>query len=212
MRVQRIKSRSRNKRGVTTAGTLGSVPATAILPAVRARFGALVREIGKFGTVGGIAFAIDLVIFNVLLQTGAESLLAKTCSTVIATSVAFVGNRFWTWRHRAHAGMARQYTLFFLLNGVGLGIGLACLAISHYGLGSIWPELQTPLADNISGQLVGTAVGTLFRFWSYRRFVFGETVVPEQAPAPAPADPAPPADETAPHTTHPATPRAVPRM
>jgi hypothetical protein len=34
--------------------------------------------------------------------------------------------------------------------------------------------LQSPLADNISGQLVGTALGTLFRFWSYRRFVFPE--------------------------------------
>ena len=62
--------------------------------------------------------------------------------------------------------------MFFLLNAVGLGIGLSCLAISHYGLGAIWPALQSPLADNISGQLVGTAVGTLFRFWSYRRFVF----------------------------------------
>jgi putative flippase GtrA len=68
--------------------------------------------------------------------------------------------------------MARQYTMFFVLNAVGLGIGLTCLAISHYALGQIWPALQSPLADNISGQFVGTALGTLFRFWSYRRFVF----------------------------------------
>ena len=115
---------------------------------------------------------IDLIIFNVLLQAGSETLLAKTISTVIATTLAFLGNRFWTWRHRDHHHMARQYTTFFLLNAVGLGIGLACLAISHYGLGQIWPALQSPLADNISGQLVGTALGTLFRFWSYRRFVF----------------------------------------
>jgi hypothetical protein len=74
--------------------------------------------------------------------------------------------------------MARQYTLFFVLNAIGLGIGLACLAISHYGLGQIWPALQTPLADNVSGQLIGTAVGTLFRFWSYRRFVFRATPSP----------------------------------
>nr|WP_067508444.1 GtrA family protein [Actinoplanes sp. TFC3] len=197
---------------MTSAGTLGSVPAAALLPALRARFGALLRELSKFGAVGGVAFAIDFVIFNVLLRSGMESLLAKTCSTVLATTVAFLGNRFWTWRHRSHAGMARQYTVFFLLNGVGLGIGLACLAISHYGLGSIWPEFQTPLADNISGQLVGTAVGTLFRFWSYRRFVFGETVVPEPAPAPAPADPAVPVDEVAPHPTHPTTSTVVRRM
>ena len=145
---------------------------------LRAKFGGLVRELSKFGVVGGTAFAVDLIIFNVLLQMGSESLLAKTCSTVVATTLAFLGNRFWTWRHRDHRHMARQYTIFFALNAVGLGIGLSCLAISHYGLGSIWPWFTTPLADNISGQLVGTALGTLFRFWSYRRFVF-----PEAAPA-----------------------------
>jgi len=136
----------------------------------------MLREVGKFGTVGGISFTIDLVIFNVLLQAGVETLLAKTISTVIATTFAFAGNRFWTWRHRAHSNMARQYTMFFVLNAIGLGIGLACLAISHYALGAIWPALQSPLADNISGSLVGTAFGTLFRFWSYRRFVFPAAV------------------------------------
>jgi len=139
---------------------------------MRDRAVALVREVGKFGTVGGIAFLIDLTIYNVLLQLGLETLIAKTISTVIATTFAFLGNRFWTWRDRAHHHMGRQYTMFFLLNAIGLGIGLTCLAISHYGLGQIWPALQSPLADNISGQLVGTAIGTLFRFWSYRRFVF----------------------------------------
>ena len=139
---------------------------------LRATLRALVRELGKFGTVGSISFAIDLTIFNVLLQAGVETLVAKTISTVLATSVAFAGNRFWTWRHRAHGHMARQYTMFFVLNAIGLGIGLSCLAISHYALGQIWPALRTPLADNVSGQLIGTGIGTLFRFWSYRRFVF----------------------------------------
>ncbi|MFI7597172.1 GtrA family protein [Actinoplanes sp. NPDC049681] len=212
MQARNVKSRSRKQRGVTSAGTLGSVPAADLLPALRARFGAVVRELGKFGTVGGIAFAIDFVIFNVLLQSGAESLLAKTISTVVATTVAFAGNRFWTWRHREHRNMAHQYTMFFLLNGVGLCIGLACLAISHYGLGSVWPEFQSPLADNISGQLVGTAVGTLFRFWSYRRFVFGEPTIPDPAPPAAPETPVPPTGTTAPQSTEPAAPRAVPRM
>jgi putative flippase GtrA len=162
---------------VTGPGSLEFVPDTASADqghrsGLRARLAALVRELGKFGTVGGIAFLIDLAIFNVLLQSGFETLVAKTISTVIATTVAFAGNRYWTWRDRAHHGMARQYTTFFVLNAVGLGIGLTCLAISHYALGQVWPALQTPIADNISGQFVGTAVGTLFRFWSYRRFVF----------------------------------------
>jgi putative flippase GtrA len=160
-----------------TAGTLGFVPDTTAEPppTLRMRLRALIRELGKFGAVGGLAFVIDLAIFNILLQAGTESRVAKTISMVVATTVAFLGNRFWTWRHRAHSHMARQYTMFFVLNAVGLGIGLGCLAISHYGLGSIWPAFQSRLADNLSAQIVGTAAGTLFRFWSYRRFVFPDT-------------------------------------
>jgi putative flippase GtrA len=169
---------------VTYAGTLGAVPpkppqATTL----RTRITGLVHELGKFGIVGGTAFTVDLVLFNVLLSSGFESLTAKAGSTLVATTVAFFGNRFWTWRDGEHTNMARQYTTFFVLNLIGLGIALACLAISHYGLGQIWPALQSPLADNIAGVGVGTALGTMFRFWSYRRFVFRVT------DAPATADP-----------------------
>lgn len=169
---------------MTAPGTLGSVPETSATQptGLRSRLRALTRELGKFGTVGGIAFAIDVAIFNVLLQSGFETLIAKTVSTVIATTLAFAGNRFWTWRHRAHAHMARQYTVFFVLNAIGLGIGLTCLALSHYGLGQLSPVFQTQLADNISGQLVGTAAGSLFRFWSYRRFVFPASAPPGTPP------------------------------
>lgn len=169
---------------MTTPGTLGIVPETSPTQQsrLRGRLRTLVRELGKFGTVGGISFAIDVAIFNVLLDAGFETLIAKTISTVIATTFAFAGNRFWTWRHRAHANMARQYTMFFVLNAIGLGIGLACLATSHYVLGQVDPVFRTQLADNISGLLIGTAAGSLFRFWSYRRFVF-----PAAAPPGAPS-------------------------
>ena len=159
---------------MTGAGTVGFVPDTP-LSGLRAKLRGLVRELGKFGTVGAISFTIDTVIFNLMLGAGAETLVAKLVSTVVATTVAFLGNRFWTWRHRAHTHMARQYTMFFVLNAIGLGIGLGCLAISHYALGAIWPAFQSRLADNVSAQIVGTAAGTLFRFWSYRRFVFPDT-------------------------------------
>lgn len=149
---------------------------------LRAKLRALVREVGKFGTVGAIAFTIDTVLYALLLRAGVETLIAKTIATVIATTVAFIGNRFWTWRHRAHSHMARQYTLFFVFNAVGLGIALLVLTISHYGLGQFWPVLQSKPADVIASQLVGNALGTLFRFWSYRRFVFpAATPPPDEA-------------------------------
>lgn len=150
---------------------------------------ALVRELSKFGAVGAVAFAVDFAIFNILLDNGTESRIAKTISMTVATTLAFLGNRFWTWRRSRHSHMARQYTLFFVINGVGLGISLLCLTVSHDLLGGIWPSFQTQLADNISGQLVGTGLGTLFRFWSYRRFVFPADVISESPTRPGTAIP-----------------------
>lgn len=152
------------------------------------RFGHLLREVSKFATVGGVAFVVDFVLFNVLAAAGGvEPVTAKIVSTVAAATVAFLGNRFWTWRDRERSNPAREYALFFFFNAVGLGIAVACLAISRYGLGSIWPGVfQTTLADNIASFLVGTGLGSLFRFWSYRRFVFVEAGTRQAPEAPAP--------------------------
>ena len=135
----------------------------------------LVREIAKFGIVGLVALVVDVGLFNILRFAGGEGplfdkpLTAKVISVLVATVVAYVGNRYWTFRHRGRTHMAREFVLFVVLNGVGMLIALGCLWLSHYGLG-----LTTPLADNISANVVGLALGTLFRFWSYRRWVFPE--------------------------------------
>jgi putative flippase GtrA len=137
------------------------------------RLGHLVRELMKFGVVGGFAFVVDIGLFNLLLHATEKPLTSKTISTVVATTVAYAGNRHWTFRRRERSGVRREYTLFFLLNGVGLVIALACLAVSHYLL-----DFTGRLADNIAANGVGLALGTAFRFWSYRRWVFPE-LVPE---------------------------------
>jgi putative flippase GtrA len=144
------------------------------------RFAHLIHEVSKFGVVGIVAFIVDLTVFNVLnYQMGVESLTSATISMVLGSTVAFIGNRFWTWRHRERSGLRREYSLYFFFNAVGLLIALACLAISTYGLGSMWPAFKTPLAENISKMIVGGALGTIFRFWSYRTIVFREVRQPQ---------------------------------
>src|SRR3712207_3196600 len=146
--VRRDRGRYSRRVSATETGEPATPPAHrgGLVRRLVDRFGHLVRELGKFGVVGGIAFAVDVVLFNIFSGVvGLGPLTAKTASTVIAASVAFVGNRFWTWRHRERTGLAREYGLYFFFNAVGLGIGLACLAISHYGLGSIWPAFRTLL-------------------------------------------------------------------
>lgn len=138
------------------------------------------REAVKFLAIGGAGYVVDVGVFNVL-RLGVLSdkpLTAKVLSVVAATLVTYTGNRIWTFRHRRRSGVAREYVLFFLLNGVGMAIAVAVLAISHYGLG-----LTSPLADNIAANVVGLLLGSAFRFWSYRRWVFRAHDLPVE-PAP----------------------------
>jgi putative flippase GtrA len=138
-----------------------------------ARLGRGLAELSRFGVVGVVAFVIDVGTFNVLVHVGDPGVLsdrpltAKTISTVIATVFAYQANREWTWKDRQRRGWAREYALFFALNAVGLLITLAPLAVSRYTLG-----LDSALADNISANVIGIGLGTAFRFWSYRRWVF----------------------------------------
>jgi len=56
--------------------------------------------------------------------------------------------------------------LFFLLNGVGLLIQYGCIGLvtDVFGLsGRIWYTVAN---------LVGIGIGTLFRFWSYRKWIW----------------------------------------
>ncbi len=133
------------------------------------------HEVAKFGVVGAFAFVIDVGLFNILRFAGGEGpmydkpLTAKVVSVAVATTFAYFGNRYWTFRHRGRTSFGREYLLFFVLNGVGMAISVSCLWISHYLLG-----FTSALADNISANVIGLGLGTLFRFWSYRRWVFPE--------------------------------------
>jgi putative flippase GtrA len=140
----------------------------------------LVAEFSKFGVVGVVCTVIDVGLFNVL-HFGAriDPLASKSISVAVAATVSYLGNRHWSFRRRGGSGFGREFPVFFLLNAIGLGFSLACLAITKYGFG-----LTGPIALNLAGNVVGMGLATVFRFWSYRRWVF-----PPVASSPQQADP-----------------------
>jgi putative flippase GtrA len=148
------------------------------------RLRVLAHEAVKFGLVGGVAFVVDVGGFNLLRYAGSPGLLehkpltAKAISVALATVVTYFGNRHWTWRDRPRAARHREAILFFVFSGLGMTIALACLGFSHYVL-----DLRSPLADNVSANLVGLAFGMVFRFWTYRTFVFPHGRPQENLPA-----------------------------
>jgi putative flippase GtrA len=126
------------------------------------------REIIKFGVVGALAFVIDLGLANLLWHTVLPDKVttAKLISGAVATLVAWLGNRQWTFRHRVSRPVHHEVGLFFGVNIVALGISAAVLFVSHNLLG-----FTSTLQDNLA-TILGIGLGTLFRFWAYRRVVF----------------------------------------
>jgi putative flippase GtrA len=162
-----------------------------VVRALHERFRQLINEAAKFGVVGAIAFVITTVGANLLhFQAGLGPLKSPIIATIVATIVAYAGNRYWTFRNREGSTMGREFLVFFALNGVGLGIQLAIIGLTYYVLG-----LQDKLSYNVA-LILGIGLGTLFRFWSYRRFVWlappagqaGDGAVPY--PANPPMEPA----------------------
>jgi putative flippase GtrA len=140
----------------------------------------LVHELAKFGIVGAVNTVVDFGLANLLyLGLGWPAMGAKTTSVAVAATSSFFMNRHWTFRHRARTGLRREYSLFFLLNLVGLLIANGCILVVEQGFGktgALWFNLA---------QLAGLGLGMVFRFTTYKRWVF---VSPERAAARALAE------------------------
>lgn len=155
------------------------------------RFRLLIHEAAKFGVVGGIGFVVSLGGADVLhYGAGMGKYSSVVVATIAATIVTFVGNRYWAFRHRERTGMGRETVLFFVFNGIGLLIQLACVAIVQDGA-----HLEGKLWYNVAN-LVGIGLGTLFRFWTYRKWVWrlqeptgGVPVTGHRPASPAPGFP-----------------------
>jgi putative flippase GtrA len=124
----------------------------------------------SFLVVGGLGYVVDIGAFNVLW--GREPFarwdpsVAKVVAVALAMVVTYLGNSFLTWRGNAGTS-ARQVLLFVVFNVVGLGLSILTLWISHDLL-----DMTSRLDDNVSANVIGLALGTAFRYWSYRKFVF----------------------------------------
>jgi len=101
----------------------------------------------------------------------------------LATIFCFAGNKLWAFRHRSGSHLRRESSLFFAFNGIGLLIQLAFVATARYGLG-----MSDTLSYNVSN-LMGITVATVFRLYTYRRWVFlmaAETVAGDRLQAEIP--------------------------
>ncbi|MGW1430579.1 GtrA family protein [Streptomyces sp. NPDC002431] len=145
---------------------------------LRARLELLAREVAKFGVVGGVGLVVNIVVSNLLWRyTPIPTVRAGLLATFVAILGNYIGFRHWTYRDRDKSGRTRELTLFLLFSAVGAVIETGVLYVATYGFG--W---DTPVQSNVF-KVLGIGVATLFRFWSYRTWVFKALPVPVEVPA-----------------------------
>jgi putative flippase GtrA len=152
-----------------------------------ARFRQLIHEGAKFLVIGAIGAIVTFGVANALRSFGEYK--AITVATILATVITYLGNRYWSFRHRQGKGTTRDSILFLVFNGVGLLIYYACIGLVDLG------GLRHDVIWYNVALVVGTGLGTLFRFWSYRRWIWlaqpatpasVEELTPDMIGAPAP--------------------------
>ncbi|MBD8610683.1 GtrA family protein [Frigoribacterium sp. CFBP 13729] len=166
---ERVTTRPADAPGVDPAAASAATSPVPARAAVSVRVASRLRELATFGLVGGIAFVVDVGVYNLLRVTLLDDkpIGAKVISVIVATAVAWLGNRYLTFRADRGRAVLREAVVFGLVNVGGLAIASLCLFVSHYVLGH-----TSQLADNIAANGVGLVLGTAFRYVAYRWFVF----------------------------------------
>jgi len=148
-------------------------------------------ELLMFLAVGGFGYVVDVIAFNVFQSVepfrALDPAYARTAAVVLAILVNYIGNRAWTWREVPSGDRRRELSLFFLFSFIGFGFSLVTLVISHDVLG-----FTSRLSDNVSANVIGLALGAVFRFWTYKLYVFRSSGPGRPVPVTARSDsPAP---------------------
>jgi putative flippase GtrA len=137
------------------------------------------RELSAFGVVGAVCFVLEIGLFQFLyVSAGVGAVMAKLISTVVATTAAYVGHRYWSFSARARIGVGREYVRFVLINGATLLLGLLIVGIVRHPL-----HQQNALVLQ-AANVFSIGLGTIVRYVCYRRWVF--PAHPEVLPLPNP--------------------------
>jgi len=133
------------------------------------RFRSLIHEFAKFAMIGVAGVFITNAVYDLLyIHLGLGPVTSTTIAVIVATIASYLGNRYWSFRDRQRTGVPREIVIFTVLNGIGLLIQDATVAFSYYLPGLGHDKLAGFIALN-----AGIVLATVFRFWSYRHFVWG---------------------------------------
>lgn len=132
----------------------------------------------KFMVVGAIGAAVDFAVMNALTRLlGLSLILAGTISFLCAVFSNFIWNRYWTYPDSRSRPLARQLSMFFIVNVAGVIIRIPILHFTEPPLQKLFENwgLRFASPDFLAKNLTLTiAIGIVMlwnffvnRYWTY---------------------------------------------
>ena len=137
----------------------------------------IIIQFFKFGVVGVINTAVDLIVLTVLIKIfpsgrkGRLYSLLKAISFIVANVNSYILNRSWTFaQDRGFKNTGVEFSQYFFVSIIGMLINVAVASFvnnsihpRHPKLVKYWPQIAA---------LFGTAFGLIWNFIGYKFLVF----------------------------------------
>jgi putative flippase GtrA len=118
----------------------------------------------RFGIVGTLGFVWDTATVYAV-KDFAGLYVAGACGFVVAATINWAINRFWTFRHLAHAAAHRQLLQFLAVNSIGF----------IFNRGTFFTLVTISLRCReypVLAIIAGSVAGLIFNYFLSKKFVF----------------------------------------
>ncbi|MBP9701586.1 MAG: GtrA family protein [Candidatus Pacebacteria bacterium] len=127
---------------------------------------AIIKKVFKYIVSGGTAAVVDLVMLHILVKyADMWYLLAAIVAFLIAFSVSFSLQKFWTFQDRSTVKVKSQMTLYFCVSVVNLGVNTLLMYVFvdyfciHY----------------IVAQIIASGILAFSSYFIYSIFIFSKS-------------------------------------
>ena len=127
----------------------------------------VVRQQGKFLTVGVVCTLIDFGVFNALAYWlfDLNKVVANTLSFLVSATSSFALNRLWTFRMAGKVDWLREALPFLVISAIGLALqNVAIWATGRY--------LSTGILVINAAKVLGVGTIWFLKFFIFRNYVF----------------------------------------
>jgi putative flippase GtrA len=137
-------------------------------------------QAAKYLLIGILATLVDLGVMNILIiisgiATGIYFSVFKGISFLFATFSKYFGDKFWAFEKMEKQGMQKEFTSFFLVTLIGLGINVGIASFVVNFLGSNATALfgfQLKLNPSMIANLGGLAAAVIVAVWNFVGYKF----------------------------------------